>query len=134
MIRNFVKRRGFTLTEILITVTIISILTSIGLTTYTNASKKSRDARRQADIQAVRSALELYRADNPATGYPTGVAYSGLSGSLVPGYLSELPVDPTNSGSYVYAYSSSLNTTYTLSADMEVSTAGYPDPYSVGPP
>ena len=72
---------------------IIAILAAIGLSSYAFSQKRARDARRKADLESVRSALEIYRADNPATGYPTA-NYNGLSGFLTPNYVSAMPVDP----------------------------------------
>lgn len=105
------KRLGFTLVEVLVTVSIIAILTSVGLATYTGAQKRSRDARRMADLEAVRSALELYRADNPTVGYPTTAGlndyerYDNLASvASFNTYISTLPNDPTDSGAYQYQY------------------------------
>ena len=63
------NRRGFTLIELLVSISIISVLTAIGLANYAVSQKRARDARRQADLESVRSALEIYRADNLSTGY-----------------------------------------------------------------
>ena len=57
------SRSGFTLVELLITITIISILSAIGLVSYTNFVKNSRDVKRQSDLKFIQSALEQYQAD-----------------------------------------------------------------------
>ena len=80
------KRFGFTLIELLVTISIISVLTAIGLANFAVSQKRARDARRQADLESVRSALEIYRADNLATGYPN-TTYAGLSATLIPNYI-----------------------------------------------
>lgn len=115
------KKRGFTLIELLVTMAIISVLAAIGLTSYAFSQKRARDARRRADLESVRSALEIYRADNPATGYPN-TNYSGLSASLIPNYISVMPLDPKNVSPYTYTYAGGGNT-YTLCANRLERTA-----------
>ena len=51
---------GFTLIEILVVIGIISVLIGLGVVSYSTAQKKSRDARRQSDVQAIRDAYEQY--------------------------------------------------------------------------
>lgn len=115
------KRPGFTLIELLVTISIISVLTAIGLANYSVSQKRARDARRQADLESVRSALEIYRADNLATGYPN-TTYAGLSASLIPNYISQLPLDPKNTSPYTYTYAGGGNT-YTICANQLERTA-----------
>lgn len=116
-----IMKRGFTLIELLVTISIISVLTAIGLANYSVSQKRARDARRQADLESVRSALEIYRADNLATGYPN-TNYAGLSASLIPNYLSQLPLDPKNVSPYTYTYAGGGNT-YTICANQLERTA-----------
>src|SRR3989338_112579 len=118
------KKHGFTLIELLVTISIISVLTAIGLANFAVSQKRARDARRQADLESVRSALEIYRADNLATGYPN-TTYAGLSATLLPNYLSRLPLDPKNTAPYIYAYTGGGNT-YTICANqLERTGAAY---------
>ena len=115
------KRFGFTLIELLVTISIISVLTAIGLANFAVSQKRARDARRQADLESVRSALEIYRADNLATGYPN-TTYAGLSATLIPNYISQLPLDPKNTAPYTYTYTGGGNT-YTICANQLERTA-----------
>lgn len=59
---------GFTLIEILVAVSIISILMAVATVSYINVQRKSRDIRRKTDLEKVRQALEVFYADNGA--YP----------------------------------------------------------------
>ena len=61
--RLFTKR-GFTLIELLIAISIIAIISAIGLVTYSQSQIIARDARRKQDLRSIATALELYRQTN----------------------------------------------------------------------
>lgn len=115
---------GFTLIEVLVVSTIIALLATIGITSYTSFNHQARDARRKADIEQIRGALELYRSNNGA--YPTPAGSYGLgfgSGALTDSsntYLSKLPADPQTAKTYYYTLSSG---DYTLGAMLEGSSS-----------
>lgn len=99
------KQRGFTLIEVLVAVTIIAILISIGVVSYGSVNKRSRDAKRKGDVEQLRSALEMYRADNsyyPNSGSGAWADASGLSTVLVSTYLPTIPSDPKSTQTYRY--------------------------------
>jgi general secretion pathway protein G len=110
------QKKGFTLIEILVAVTIIAVLSIIGVASYISVSKRSRDVKRKSDLEQVRSALEMYRADNgfypsSAGGFVTLSALDNGSGSgpLVSKYMPSIPVDPqTKSGNTVQYYYSAI--------------------------
>ena len=52
---------GFTLIELLVVISIIAILSVIGLAIFTQVQKNARDATRMADINAIAQALEVNR-------------------------------------------------------------------------
>lgn len=58
------RKNGFTLVEILIAITIVSILATIGLTTYQGVSGKARDGIRKDDLRQFATALEFYFQKN----------------------------------------------------------------------
>lgn len=111
-------RQGFTLIELLVVIAIIGILSSVVLASLNSARKKSRDARRVADIKQLQLALELYYDANPTIGYPTGLS------SLAPAYIPVVPTDPSTRAAYTYAaLGSGTNcTSYHLMATLEEST------------
>src|SRR5262249_19747053 len=53
-------QRGFTLPEVLTVVSIIGVLSSVGMVSYESARVKARDVKRAADAAAIQQALELY--------------------------------------------------------------------------
>lgn len=102
----FNDRRGFTLMEILVAISIIAILTAIGIVSYGSVNRRSRDTKRKSDTEQVRSALEMYRTDNgyyPAIGAGSWTNASGLSTVLVATYMPAIPSDPKSPDS-VYRY------------------------------
>ncbi len=99
------KKSGFTLIELLIVISIIAILSAIGLVSYGNFMKSSRDARRQSDLKFIQSALEEYYSDlfyYPAGSLPYGSALTNCTGAYpicsttaTKTYLSTIPTDST---------------------------------------
>lgn len=57
---------GFTLIELLVVISIIAILSVIGITIFTGVQKNARDAKRRGDVDAISKALEVNKT---ATGY-----------------------------------------------------------------
>lgn len=107
---------GFTLFELLVTISIIGILLAIGVVSFTTAQRSGRDARRRADLTALRNALEEYKASSQL--YPANCTDSTLISSVLPeGY----PVDPQTGE----LYTSSCNTTqYCICAQLERTGSG----------
>jgi general secretion pathway protein G len=116
---KFNNRHGFSLLELLVTVTIIAVLTSIGVVSYSTVNKRSRDVKRKSDIEQLRSALEMYRSDQGQ--YPVDIS------SLVPAYIPVIPTQP-NSTVDPYFYLATQNGTvynvYCIGATLETITSG----------
>lgn len=118
-------KKGFTLIELLVSITIIAVLVGVGVVTFGSATRRSRDARRKSDMEQLRSALEMYRADNnryPSTGGAWQNLNTTLQAALVTGavvYLPALPQDPRNS-TQQYRFQSSTSS-YCIVANLEVS-------------
>jgi len=91
--------------EILVVVTIISMLASIAAVSYSQFIKQSRDARRKTDVEQIRAAIELYRNFNSI--YPATAAVTFGSGAIADGtstYMRKVPTDPLVN--YTYNYNS----------------------------
>ncbi len=66
-------RRAFTLIEILIVVVILGILAAIVIPQFTDASNEAMEASVRTQLQTIRSQIELYNVQNPATPYDDSV-------------------------------------------------------------
>ncbi len=114
-------KKAFTLIEILVVATIIGLLAAGASITYSQLAKQSRDARRKADLEQIRAALEMYRSNVSA--YPTTFPLNctiatGMTDDSSNTYLSTFPKDPKCS-TYSYYYESSATTTYSLGTRLE---------------
>jgi len=122
------EQKGFTLIELLVVIAIIGLLSSVILASLNGARKKSRDARRTADIKQLQTALELYYNDN--NNYPivgaAGTAYSvadGTNGMLAKGltstYIGAVPDDPLGGSVHYYWTTDGTGQMYCIGAAME---------------
>lgn len=86
-----------------------SVITFAGLN---SARNKARDAKREADLRFLRTALELYLDDRG--GYPLAL------NELTPQYLITLPVDPKTNNPYFYERQGDSD--YKICAQLEART------------
>lgn len=70
--------KGFTLIELLIVVIIIAIMAAIAIPQFGNSTAEATDAALDANLNTVRSAIELYRVQHNNT-YPSAVAATGAT-------------------------------------------------------
>jgi len=98
-IDNFLKNKSaFTYIELLIVVTVILVMSGVGMVSFSSFSQKSRDNRRRTDIEMIRNALNLYYSNQAGGFYPTSRMLL-----VTEGYLDEIPNDPLNTpGGYGY--------------------------------
>jgi len=108
------RRAGFTLFELLVSISIIAILTALATVSFSNAQKKARDTKRIQDVDAVKKALEMYYSNNSYV-YPETGSLSDLT-SGDPAYLEKIPTDPKG-GDYEYTYTG--GDTFCFCAQME---------------
>ena len=111
---------GFTLVELLVVITIIAILSVIGITIYSGVQKNARDSKRRGDVDAVSKAWEVnYVAASPH--YPILVAsWFGAGG---------IPKDPQTNVAYDYtggvANEAVAGDTYKVCATLENPVSQY---------
>lgn len=122
MINKF--RAGFTMIELLVVVTIIILLTTVGIASYQQVSRNARNSKRKTDLETVRQALVLYRSSvgqYPGGDFPAAVgtlqSNNYLNVGAIEGGVSNIQ-DPKNTPPYQYSYSST-GPTFTLTARLE---------------
>ncbi len=80
-------KKGFTLLELIIVISIIGILLTIAQPTYKNSVIKAKETVLRENLFAMRSAIDQYYADNQR--YP-----DSLDLLVKKGYLRSIPKDP----------------------------------------
>jgi prepilin-type N-terminal cleavage/methylation domain-containing protein len=117
------KKRGFTLIELIIVIAIIGLLAVIVLVALNTAKAKSRDASRKTTVHQIESALELYYADNasyPPSDFNAPESVGNLSTYIVPKYIPSISYDDTNvSGGVYYRPASPVTNTYLIYESTE---------------
>jgi prepilin-type N-terminal cleavage/methylation domain-containing protein len=110
--------RAFTLIELMVVCGIIAILATLGVSNFSAAMKKGRDARQMSDVNNIRQALILYRADEGK--YP-----GGLSGLTDKKYMSVLP-KRKDGGDYYYNTDTKVFTICTERLEFTQGSTGSP--------
>ena len=109
------KSKGFTLVELMVVVSIIAILSVIGIVVFTGVQKNARDAKRRADIDAISTAMEKNYVSGSSNPYVV----------LTPSDFSDgkKPVDPQTSADYPIT-GTLPGQTYVVCATLENLTGG----------
>jgi len=120
-------RKGFTLLEVLTTIAIIGILSSVVMVSMNGARARGRDSKRIADISQMAIAMEVYY--NACRKYPEALAttaHQGCSSGITLGsFLSTIPTDP---GSTPYGYAvGSGGSSFALQATLETNDRALTD-------
>lgn len=108
------KLRAFTLVELMVVITIITVLSTFVVINLNAARKKARDDRRISDIQLIGNALDQY-ATTHARVYPLGNPASEDSSTYISTpisaiyedlkkYINPVPSDPIAQTGYQYYY------------------------------
>ena len=129
------SKKGFTLLEILVVVAIIGLVASVIIVMLNNARMKARDAKRYAEVDALKKALELHYHNNDE--YPEVADWikieqdadeNGPFSAAMQPYLSSIPRDPLYPkaiGAKVFSYqykSTADEQGYKLHVEMETGT------------
>jgi len=103
---NSFTLNGFTLVELMIVAAIIAILATIAILAFQSQILKGNDARRRADINRIKIAVEEYEKDHSC--YPPSVVCGVILTQPIYPYLNNVPCDPVTKKSYAYEPSCSV--------------------------
>lgn len=115
--------------ELLVVISIISILTIVGISSFKTVQIKSRDARRKNDMNSISKALNMYYNDmgNFPFGNPDinemmtsseGIGFSAETNGTIVTYMVEMPRETTN-GVEEYNYISTTGKAFKLFSNLE---------------
>jgi len=95
------KKKGFTLVELMIVIVIIGILAAIAIPKFADMVDKSKEGATKGQLTSLRSALNIYYSDNEGKYIKTSNTQSttpdstlgqNLQTYLVPKYIASIPV------------------------------------------
>ncbi len=123
-----INNSAFTLVELLVVISIVGVLIALSAFGLQGARETSRDSRRKADLEAIRSGIEIYKSD--CNSYPAVVnSGSPLNGDgSIPAcsssntYIAEVPDDPTSPNRTYRYYSNGI--IYEICASLEQEQLG----------
>ena len=106
-------KKGFTLIELMVAISIVAIISTIAFTSFTQSQMRARDLKRKQDLHSIAVALELFYQVNrryPCSGagnvawiFSSSTSWlvdsnagtcGGSNTSIAPRYIAALPKDP----------------------------------------
>ncbi len=105
-------RKGFTLIEILVVITIIGILVGMISVGLSGARARGQDTRRVTDLKQLQNGLENYHAKYNQYPITLGELLTGAIG------VDKLPKDPVSQADYFYSYLTANREGYVLAARL----------------
>lgn len=103
------KNSAFTLIELLVAISIIGLLATLSMVSYSTTQKQARDTQRKNDIKNIQSLLSSSGGKNNGL-FPR--RFDAVTSESSPGLCSDLglsdcPLDPKDTSPYKYYYCSS---------------------------
>lgn len=99
---NFKKNRGFTLIELMIVISIISILITMAMPNYAVYTIRGKEAVLKENLATLRQVLDQYRAD-------TGSYPDTLQDLVEKEYIKSVPLDPMTHSNETWILMPSIN-------------------------
>lgn len=128
------NKPAFTLIELLVASTIIIVLMGIGVASFRSAGQQARNARRAADMEALKSAQVMHRTERNAYANHAGITTiatlitHGTAGLAATGYWNApTPTPPAGTcagGSCNYIFSSNTASSFCYCAPLEGTNRG----------
>lgn len=120
-------RQGFSLFELLVSISIIGILVALVSISYSSAQKKARDARRMQDLGMIQKAAEQYYSLN-SYNYPPAIDSYNVGQNWTIGtqeIIASVPGDPKTGAAY--SRSGITTSSYCICAQLENLNTGNAD-------
>ncbi len=132
--KNLKLKKGFSLVELLVVITIIAILSVVAYTAVGGQTTKAKNSRRMQDLTTIQTALEIFFAEKGK--YPDMLdgAVDGKTTDLTPKHMPKMALDPTSTKAKGVSYKYMTNDTnkkYILAATIEKEDDKY-EAYVVG--
>jgi type II secretion system protein G len=105
-VKKMLRKKGFTLVEIMIVVAIIGLLAAIAIPNFMGARTSARTQACIANLKQIQGAIQIYALDNNLSDTATAPTAAALAATG--GYLKKEPICPSGTTSYA---------TTTVSAD-----------------
>ena len=130
---NGTYKQGFSIVEMLVVIAIIGFIGSLIFVQLQSSRQRARDAEREQEIKSLQNALAIY-ATNAGKYPPANTALLPYAAATLSGSdpvstnlrdsdaLAQIPLDPINSGNFVYKYQTTHGSTYTLTYYLETDT------------
>lgn len=119
--RMLMKRKGFTLIEMLIVIVVISILVGVLLPNFRGTQDEANTQRAKSEMRTLATALESYYIHN-SNAFPS--ALTSLT-NATPRIITRVPSDPFNgSTAYQYATSTGYYVVWSVGPDRTVGLTG----------